>query len=246
MDPGKKNVIRRDFYRITGEMLINTNMDKAGDKVYIFKNEDGYLSFNQRTKQYAHIFPEMLRDPQIFKMESYLDCRADPWWRLEAYGLTAGAWDESTNKTEICVPAAPGREARVVGHMDTAELGITWTAPIEEIAAATLDAANSYYKDGQAYLLEGDELCICHRWVDKETGQDGINFEGIHRNLFCDPKKMGTFLPGIASGGLMISMWPPERDAQWERLSNYPEERTVEETAAEAEDGMETEEEPEL
>lgn len=72
MDAEKKNVIPRKFYQITGEMLINTSMDRAGDKVHIFKNDTGYLALNLRTQKYARIFPQMLRDPRIFKLEEVI------------------------------------------------------------------------------------------------------------------------------------------------------------------------------
>ena len=62
------NKIPRKSYRITGEMLINTNMDKAGDIINVFKNDLGYLGLNIRTGKYAYIFVSMLRDPEVFKL----------------------------------------------------------------------------------------------------------------------------------------------------------------------------------
>lgn len=134
------------------------------------------------------------------------------WSKLESYGLHAGGWNAQTGMTAVCAATAPDEVAKILGYVD-ADLKIEWTAPIAEIAAATLDAANAYYVEGQAYLVEGQHLCICHRWRDVGTETAGINFEGIKRNLFCDPERMGTFLPGIASKDLEISKWPPENEA---------------------------------
>lgn len=129
------------------------------------------------------------------------------WKRLESYGLHCGGWNEATGKSAVCVETPCEGGGKVLGYIDPKTLSISWTAPIQEIAAATLPAAADYYVDGQAYLIERTHLCICHRWRDQETGTEGINFEGISRNLFCDSKKMGTFLPGIASKGMEISRW---------------------------------------
>lgn len=64
----EKNRIPRNFNRIVGEMLIDTNMDKAGDKVHVFKNDSGYLVLNLRTGKYAHTFASILRDSCLFKI----------------------------------------------------------------------------------------------------------------------------------------------------------------------------------
>ena len=60
------NRIPRKFHRITGEMLINTNMDQAGDVLHVYKNNYGYLALNMRTGKYAYTFVSMLRNAEIF------------------------------------------------------------------------------------------------------------------------------------------------------------------------------------
>lgn len=62
------NRIPRKFARITGEMLIKTNLDEKGDILHVFKNDCGYLALNTRTGIYAYIFPSMLRNLEIFKI----------------------------------------------------------------------------------------------------------------------------------------------------------------------------------
>ena len=51
-----RNRIPRKFNRITGKMLIETNMDKPGDVLHVFKNDFGYLALNLRTGKYAYAF----------------------------------------------------------------------------------------------------------------------------------------------------------------------------------------------
>lgn len=62
------NRIPRKFNRITGEMLIDTNMSKQGDTLHIFKNDSGYLALNLRTGKYAYMFVSMLRNNKVFKL----------------------------------------------------------------------------------------------------------------------------------------------------------------------------------
>lgn len=127
------------------------------------------------------------------------------WRSLEEYGLHCGGWNEEKGKSAICISTPKEGGGKVLGWVDK-ELKVEWTAPVSEIAAATLNAANEYYVDGQIYLVEGGKhLCVCHRWTDPETGIKGINFEGTARNLFCNPERMGTFLPGVADKELEIS-----------------------------------------
>lgn len=64
----KKNVVPRKFNRITGKILIDTNMDKAGDPLHVYKNDCGYVALNLRTGKYAYVFPSMLRNGEIFEM----------------------------------------------------------------------------------------------------------------------------------------------------------------------------------
>ena len=62
------NRIPRQFYRITGEMLIKTNLDQPGDVLHIFKNDSGYLALNTRTGKYAYMFAAMLRNANVIKI----------------------------------------------------------------------------------------------------------------------------------------------------------------------------------
>ena len=62
------NRIPRNFNCIVGEMLINTNMDKIGDTVHIYKNDTGYLALNTRTQKYGYAFGSMLRNANVFKL----------------------------------------------------------------------------------------------------------------------------------------------------------------------------------
>lgn len=152
----------------------------------------------------------------------------DVWQRLEGYGLHCGGWNEALGKSAVCVATPNEGGGKVLGYLDPKTLAIEWIAPIQDIAAATLPAATDYYIDGQTYLVEQEHLCICRRWKDKEQGTEGINFEGEKRNLFCDPQRMGTFLPGVADKGLEISRWPdPELqktfDAEMEQTGELEE-----------------------
>ena len=63
------NIIPRKFNRIVGKMLINTNMDKVNDIIYITKDEyNRYLAFNTRTNENACCFVGMLRNAEIFEL----------------------------------------------------------------------------------------------------------------------------------------------------------------------------------
>lgn len=62
------NVIPRQFIKITGKMLVNTNMDNIGDTVSVYKNNFGYLELNHRTGKYAYAFVSMLRNAQVFEL----------------------------------------------------------------------------------------------------------------------------------------------------------------------------------
>lgn len=64
------NKIPREFNRIVGKMLIDTNLDKEKDIIYITKNERGLLAFNTRTQKYAHCFIDMLRNNKVFELIS--------------------------------------------------------------------------------------------------------------------------------------------------------------------------------
>lgn len=65
-----ENRIPRKFYSLTGKMLIETNMDKPGDILHIYKNDcgTGYLALNTRTGKYCYTFVSMLRNPEIFEL----------------------------------------------------------------------------------------------------------------------------------------------------------------------------------
>lgn len=62
------NRIPRKFNCIVGKMLINTNLDKINDILYIYKNDFGYSALNTRTQKYAYCFGSMLRNADIFEV----------------------------------------------------------------------------------------------------------------------------------------------------------------------------------
>lgn len=66
----KNNKIPRKFNLIVGRVLIDTNVNKANDIVHISKNDNGYLMFNTRTKENAHMFVSMLRNSEVFELVS--------------------------------------------------------------------------------------------------------------------------------------------------------------------------------
>lgn len=63
----KSNIIPRNFNCITGRILIDTNLDKAGDVLHVYKNDCGYLALNTRTGKYEYIFASMLRNAELFE-----------------------------------------------------------------------------------------------------------------------------------------------------------------------------------
>ena len=64
----KNNKIPRKFNLIVGKMLIDTNVNKAGDVLHISKDEHGYIAFNTRTNKYASLFISMMRNNQVFEV----------------------------------------------------------------------------------------------------------------------------------------------------------------------------------
>ena len=82
------------------------------------------------------------------------------------------------------------------------------TMTIDEIAAATLDEATAYYQDGGRYIYEGRAYTL-RRYTDKDAHVNAVEmaqFVGIDGyNLFTDPARLGTFLPGVASDGQEIT-----------------------------------------
>ena len=77
-----------------------------------------------------------------------------------------------------------------------------------QIAAATLDEANAYYQDGGRYTYQGIAYTL-RRYTDRDAHGDAVEvaqFVGIDGyNLFTDPARLGTFLPGVASDGQEIT-----------------------------------------
>ena len=61
----KKNVIPRKSYRITCKMLIETNANKPGDVLHVYRNNSGLCAMNTATGKYFYISPSILRDPQV-------------------------------------------------------------------------------------------------------------------------------------------------------------------------------------
>lgn len=78
------------------------------------------------------------------------------------------------------------------------------TSSLDDIARQTQEEAEQYYKDGDKYMIEGEiKPFICTRW--QENGNNHIRFDACYdtktgaNQINCDPDKMGTFLPGVAS-----------------------------------------------
>lgn len=86
------------------------------------------------------------------------------------------------------------------------------TMTIDQIAAATLDEANAYYQDGWRYTYQGIAYTL-RRYTDRDAHGDSVEvaqFVGIDGyNLFTDPARLGTFLPGVASDGQEITAFDP-------------------------------------
>lgn len=82
------------------------------------------------------------------------------------------------------------------------------TMTIDQIAAETLDEARAYYQDGKRYIYEGRAYTL-HLYTDHTRPDDPVDvahFEGVDGyNLFADPARLGTFLPGVASDGQEIT-----------------------------------------
>ena len=66
------NRIPRQFNKMVCEMLIETNMDKVGDTLHVYKNDNGYLALNTRTQKYAYMFASMLRNESVLKVKEII------------------------------------------------------------------------------------------------------------------------------------------------------------------------------
>jgi len=62
------NRIPRKANFIVGKMLMDTNLDKKGDILHVSKNDYGWSALNIRTQKYGHMFIDMLRNEEIFKL----------------------------------------------------------------------------------------------------------------------------------------------------------------------------------
>ena len=82
------------------------------------------------------------------------------------------------------------------------------TMPIDQIAAETLNEARTYYQDGGRYIYQGT-LYTLRRYTDKDAHGNAVElaqFTSVDGyNLFTDPARLGTFLPGVASDGQEIT-----------------------------------------
>lgn len=82
------------------------------------------------------------------------------------------------------------------------------TMPIDQIAAETLEEARAYYQDGQQYAHQG-RVYTLRRYIDQDAHGDAVEIAQFASadgyNLFTDPDRLGTFLPGVASDGLEIA-----------------------------------------
>ena len=61
----KKSVVPRKFIRITCKMLTETNANKPGDVLHVYRNNSGWLALNTATGKYFYISPSILRDPLL-------------------------------------------------------------------------------------------------------------------------------------------------------------------------------------
>ena len=72
---------------------------------------------------------------------------------------------------------------------------------VEAIANLTQEKAETYYIHGQVYLNESDQRTyICQRTSDQVT--HFIRMDGYQ--IIVPTKRLGTFLPDIASEGMAI------------------------------------------
>lgn len=81
------------------------------------------------------------------------------------------------------------------------------TVRTDALARLTREEGAAYYVEGKRYMGQGREYTLHY---EIHTGQGGTPYTLAHflsddgYNLYCDPDKMGTFLPDIASEGLEI------------------------------------------
>ena len=67
-----RNRIPRKFNAIYGRILCETDKDRPGDPMVIYKNLFGHLGLNRRTGNYAYYPAAILRDAADFKIEEVL------------------------------------------------------------------------------------------------------------------------------------------------------------------------------
>lgn len=68
----KNNVIPRKFLTIIGETKIETSETSPGDEIHVFKDDTGYLGYNIETRRFFRIFPAMLRNINVFKINDII------------------------------------------------------------------------------------------------------------------------------------------------------------------------------
>lgn len=82
------------------------------------------------------------------------------------------------------------------------------TMTTDQLAAATLDEARTYYQDGGRYIFQGRAYTL-RRYTSTDAHGNAVEiaqFVGIGGyNLFIAPARLGTFLPGVASDGQEIA-----------------------------------------
>lgn len=61
-----KNRIPRNFYGITGKMLIYTTETQPGDIIHITKNNCGYCVYNRRTNKTFYMSLAIIRNAEFF------------------------------------------------------------------------------------------------------------------------------------------------------------------------------------
>lgn len=79
---------------------------------------------------------------------------------------------------------------------------------VDQIAAETLKESKEYYQDGRQYIHKG-KVYTLRRYMDKTADGEDVEVAQFTSkdgyNIFTDPARLGTFLPGVASDGMEIT-----------------------------------------
>lgn len=63
-----RNRIPRNFYCISGTVLVETSETAPGDPVYVTKNDYGYLALNRRNGKFFYLPASFIRDALLFEI----------------------------------------------------------------------------------------------------------------------------------------------------------------------------------